>query len=144
MTTLMAKMAELAEEGIGQPVASRARELLAKMILPKRVTGEIIGKYVRKAIRVGAWRYLKQESRALLIIARRWRLIKSPTLKSILYKIFLEIELYTLRGKALFYGIILAMKNTIYKLQEALKDYSKLLTIGIFYLNNPLMYRIYG
>ncbi|RLG79468.1 MAG: hypothetical protein DRO13_06010 [Thermoprotei archaeon] len=71
-------------------------------------------------------------------------MIKSPTLKSILYKIFLEIELYTLRGKALFYGIILAMKNTIYKLQEVLKDYSKLLTLGIFYLNNPPMYRIYG
>ncbi len=140
----MAKMAELAEKGLEQPVASRARELLAKMILPKRVTGEVIGKYVRKAIRVGAWKYLKQESRALLILTRRWRLIKSPTLKSILYRLFLEIELYTLRGKALFYGIILAMKNTIYKLQEVLKDYSKLLTLGIFYLNNPITYRIYG
>ena len=56
MTALMARMAELAEKGLEQPVASRARELLAKMILPKRVTGEVIGKYVRKALRVGPWK----------------------------------------------------------------------------------------
>ena len=44
----------------------------------------------------------------------------------------------------MFYGIILAMKSTVYKLHELLKDVARLLTIGIFYLNSPPMYRVYG
>ena len=144
MTTLMAGLAELAGEGPGQHVVLKAKELLTKILLPRKVTGSVVNRYVRKALRTGAWRSLKQENRAILIVARKWGVIKSATLKSILYRIFLEIELYTIRGKALFYGIILTMKSTIYKLHETLRDIQKLLTIGILYLNNPPMYRIYG
>jgi len=144
MSTLMAGLAELAGEGPGQHVVLKAKELLTKILLPKKVTGNIVDRYVKKALRIGAWRDLKQENRAILIVARKWGVIKSATLKSILYRIFLEIELHTIRGKALFYGIILTMKSTIYKLHEALRDAQKLLTIGILYLNNPPIYRIYG
>lgn len=144
MTTLMAGLAELAGEGPGQHVVLKAKELLTKILLPKKVTGNVVDRYVRKALRIGAWRDLKQENRAILIVARKWGVIKSAILKSILYRIFLEIELHTIRGKALFYGIILTMKSTIYKLHEALRDVQKLLTIGILYLNNPPIYRIYG
>jgi len=144
MTTLMAGLAELAGEGPGQHVVLKAKELLTKILLPKKVTGNIVDRYVKKALRTGAWRSLKQENRAILIVARKWGVIKSPILKSILYRIFLEIELHTIRGKALFYGIILTIKGTIYRLHELLKDLSKLLALGLFYLNNPPMYRIYG
>jgi len=141
---LMARLAELFEKELEQSVVYKAKEILAKMIIPKKVTGEVVSRHIRKAIRIGAWRYLQQESRVLLIVARRWRMIKSPILRSVLYRIFLEIELFTFRGKALFYEIIISMKNSLYKLYELVKAYSKLLTIGILYLNNPPMYIVYG
>ncbi|MDK6027914.1 hypothetical protein QPL79_00845 [Ignisphaera sp. 4213-co] len=87
---------------------------------------------------------LKPESRALLLALRRWGVVKSSTLKSILLNIFLEIELCTVRGKALFYGIILTMKNCVEKAINIVRDFGKILYTGISYLNNPPMYRIYG
>jgi len=124
-----------------QPIVFRAKELLGRMLLPRVVSGEVVSRYVRKAFRVGVWRFLNQESRAILLITRRWGIIRSPMLKSILYRLFLEIELCTLRGRALFYGILLALKSSVYKLHEVLNDYQRLLALGIFYLNSPPMYR---
>jgi len=114
--------------------------LLAKLLLPGEVSGKIVDKYIRKALRTNSWRTLKPENRALLLALRKWRSIKSPTLKSILYRVFLEIELHTLRGKALLYGIIPAMKNYMHRLEEILRDTAKLLVIGISYLSNPPIY----
>jgi len=127
-----------------ESIEAKAEELLAKLLLPKEVSGKTIDEYIRKALRTNSWRTLKPENRALLLALRKWRSIKSSTLKSILYRIFLNIELHTLKGKALFYGIILAMKNHVYRLSEVLIDTAKLLTIGISYINNPPIYRIYG
>ena len=141
---LEAGLADLMEEGLGQQITCRAKELLAQIILPKKITSQVIEKYIRKAFRVHAWPQLKRMEKALLILTRRLSMIRSPILKSILHKIFLEIELHTIRGKALFYGIIISMKNTMHKLHELLKNTSRLLTIGLFYLNNPMHYRIYG
>jgi len=144
MSLLIARLAEVGMETIGGSIADRAKDLLAKLLLPREISGKIIDRYIRKALRTNSWRALKPENRALLLALRRWRSIKSPTLKSILYRVFLEIELHTLRGKALFYGIILAMKNYIHRLEEILRDMAKLLAIGISYLNNPPIYRVYG
>jgi len=127
-------------ETSGGSAATRAKELLTRLLLPGEVSGKIVDMYIRKALRTNSWRTLKPENRALLLALRRWRSIKSPTLKSILYRIFLEIELHTLRGKALFYGIILAMKNHMHRLEEILRNASKLLAIGMSYLNNSLMH----
>jgi len=144
MSLLIARLAEVGVETIGGSIASRARELLARLLLPREISGEIVDRYIRKALRTNSWRILRPENRALLLALRKWGFIKSPTLKSILYRIFLEIELYTLKGKALFYGIIIAMKNYMHRLEEILRDVAKLLAIGISYLNNPPMYRVYG
>ena len=141
MNVLMAGSIKLVREEHGQLIVSKVRKLLARMLLPKVVSGEVVSRYVRKAFRVGVWRFLSQECKAILLITRRWGIIKSPTLKSILYRLFLEIELCTLRGRALFYGILLALKSSVYRLHEVLNDYQRLLALGIFYLNSPPMYR---
>lgn len=141
LSILASGLAELAGEEPGQIVVCEAENLLAKMILPKRITGNVVIKYVRKAIQVRAWYRLRRIDKLILLLTRRLPLIKSPVLRSILYKIFLQIELCTVRGKALFYGIIIAMKNM---LDNILNNASRLLTIGLFYLNNPTIYRIYG
>ena len=144
MTVLEADLAELAGEGLGQQITEKAKELLAQIILPKEITRQTIEKYIRKAIQIHAWHHLKRLDKAILILTRKLPKIKSPTLKTVLRKILLQIELHTIRGKALFYGIIISMHSTMHKLQELLRNVSRLLTIGLFYLNNPLIYRIYG
>ncbi|MGC8983279.1 MAG: hypothetical protein ACP5KA_05995 [Desulfurococcaceae archaeon] len=145
MSVLVASLVERAGEGLSSGLALRAREFVAELLVPKTVTGAVVEKYVRKAIRTGAWRVLKQESRALLLALRRWKsALKSPVLLSILREIFVEVELYTLRGRALFYGFVVAVKSHFEKLAEILRDVPRLLTLGIFYLNSPLHYRIYG
>jgi len=81
---------------------------------------QTIEKYIRKAMQTRTWYCLERIQRAILILTRRLPLIKSPVLKSILYRIFLEIEMFTTRGKALFYGIIISMHNTLDRLHELL------------------------
>ena len=134
----------LVDDGAGQQAAPEVLKLLSGIILPREVSGVVVSRYVRKAVRVGVWRKLRDECRALLIAAKSWGVIKSPTLRSILHKIFLEIELHTLKGKALFYGVIIFMRDHAQELKEALRNVQKLLVVGISYLNNPPIYRVYG
>jgi len=142
--SLIAQVAEVDMETIGGSIAEadKVRKLLAELLLPIEISGKIVNRYIRRALRTNSWRALKPENRALLLALRRWRSIKSPMLKSILYRVFLEIELHTRRGKALFYGIILAMKSYMHRLEKILKDTAKLLSVGISYLNNPPICRI--
>ena len=144
MAVVAAGLAELAEKGLSEQVVEKAKEMLARIILPETVTRRVIEKYMRKAMQAHAWYSLNRVDRAILVLSRRLPRVKSPVLKSILHKIFLKIELCTIRGKALFYGIIVSMQNVLNRLHELLMDIPKLLTIGLFYLNNPLIYRIYG
>ena len=108
------------------------------------MTRQVIEKYIRKAFQIRAWHHLTRLDKSILILTRKLPRIKSPVLKTVLKKILLKIELHTIRGKAILYGIIISMHKTINKLQELLKNISLLLTIGLFYLNNPTIYRIYG
>ncbi|ADI31985.1 hypothetical protein [Staphylothermus hellenicus] len=144
MTVIVAGLAEKLGEGLGQQIIGKAESIVAEIILPKKITSNIIGKYIRKAIQNHTWYNLPRESRILLILTRRLPIIKSPILKNILRKIFLKIELATTRGKAIFYGAIIAMKNGIQSLKNLIHNAKRLLTLGIFYLNNPTHYRIYG
>lgn len=142
MTIIATAFNVLIEKGLEKSVESKAREFLKKILLPNVITREVVEKYFRKALRLGVWKTLKPESRALILVLRKFpHPIKSPSLKSILHNLFLEIELFTFRGKALFYGFVIAIKNC---LQRILENVSSLLALGISYLNNPPMYRIYG
>lgn len=115
-----------------------AIKYVSKLLLPKVINGRIVLSYIRKGIRVGVWRFLSPESRALLKILTRWRSIRSRTLRNIVAKIFLQIELSTLRGKALLYGAILAIRSN---LRGLLNSTTSLLYLGISYLSNPPIFK---
>ena len=149
MTTLLAGLATLAGEGPGHQALEAAKQLVADLLVPRRVSGPTVDKYFRKAIRTGAHRNLPKEAMALLYILRRWqRRIISTQLLTVLRNIFLQIELHTTRGQALLYGTLLAMKNPLHQitglLENAAKHIAQLIYLGLSYLNNPPIYRIYG
>ncbi|AFK50622.1 hypothetical protein TCELL_0197 [Thermogladius calderae 1633] len=144
MTLVAEGLLKRAVEGLSREVEYRAREVVARVLLPERVDGSVVEKYFRKALRHGAWRRLPAHSRGLLLALRRWGVVKSPTLRAVLREVFLEIELYTLRGRALFYGAIVALAEGWGRLGELVSKASRLLTLGIFYLNLPTVYRFYG
>jgi len=93
---------------------------------------------------------LKPEARALILALRKWKnKINSPTLKTILEEIYVEIELNTLKGKALLYGVTIALRDGILQYlnttQETINSLlKKLICIGISYLSNPPLYRHLG
>ena len=104
-------------------------------LIPKEVTKKTIIKYVTKARRVKAWHKLPKELRALLLTASKTlSKVKSQTLKQILQKAFMNIELQTLKGKALLIGYTI-------KITQKLKNLNPLY-LGITYLNNPPQYRV--
>gem|GEM_PF-499104 len=124
---------------------SFVRKILEKIILPDDFDKDLVEYYIKRSVRNGSWRMLRPESRALLLVVRFWRgLLKSVVLKNVLRKIFIEIELLTLRGKALFYGILLLLKKSINIIYDYIKDPERILIIGLSYLNNPPLYRVYG
>ncbi len=127
--------------GLMSEASWRAKELIKKALLPQEIDGAVIRKYVRKALRVGAWRTLKPERKALLKATLKWGKVRSETLKNILKETLLHIELHTLKGKALYYGVLITIKNAVKKVKTNL---TQLLITGISYLNNPPLYRIYG
>ena len=141
MTIIASAWCELVEKGVSEDAVILAKSTVAELLLPGKVTRETINYYVRKALRSGAWRRLRQESRALILASRFLPVVKSPVLGSILRGVFLEIELFTLRGKAVFYGVLVALRQG---LLEALKNLERLITLGVGYLNLPVMWKIFG
>ncbi len=119
------------------------RDVLAKHLVPEAIDGEVVVKYVRKAVRLGVWRGLAPETRALLLVCRRLRRpARSPTLRGILSRIILEIELAGLRGKALLLGALEFLKRGLGSLRDLLSNAEKVLCLGISRLNDPPILRI--
>jgi len=88
---------------------------------------------------------LRAEQKALILALRLWGERLGPGgLLEIVRGIFLEIELSTLRGKALLYGIAIAIKRGSEALKNLFKNIGYILATGIMYLNNPPMFRVYG
>jgi len=115
--------------------------LVVEHLLPGEINRDVVEHYVRKALRSNAWTRLKRESRALLLATRSLKAIKSRVLRGILEEIFLEIELSTLRGRAVFYGVLLALRQGLIHI---LGDIKRIITLGVGYLNLPLPWRILG
>jgi len=141
MTFLAAGLEKIVSEGLGQQIIEKAKSIVAEILLPKEITGKIIQNYIRKAMRTGKWRTLAKEAKALLLVAKRLPQIKSLTLKDLLFKIFLEIELKTFQGQAYFHGALIALISPIHRINELLYRPKKLLILGIFQLNTPPLYR---
>jgi len=141
VTIIVNAWRELVERGVSEDSVVLARSIVSKFLISRVVDRGVIEYYVRKALRSGVWFKLKQESRALILASRFLSVIKSPVLNGILRELFLEIELCTLRGKAVFYGVLVALRQG---LLEALGDLKRLVTLGVGYLNLPVMWRILG
>lgn len=140
------RLAEMSSKSLGDRLVEHVKSLMTKVVAPSfNSAGGTVKAYIRKAVRTGAWRSLKPESRALLLALRNWRRsVKSLVLQSILSRIFVEIELHATRGKAIFYGILEAMRGAREVLSDLSGNLSKIVAMGIQYMNLPLLYRIHG
>jgi hypothetical protein len=128
-----------------EPVTSpEVVRVVEGLVLPEVVTGDLVSRFVRRAVRLGIWRRLRPESRALLLVARRFAVLRSPVVTSAVRRLLLEIEVHTLRGRAILYGVLIALRDPFLRLAGAARDVTKLLAIGISYLSNPPIYRVYG
>lgn len=142
--SLLASFANTYESSI--KFVEDASRFLAKVLIPQPLSPQVLSKYVRKAFRSGAWRVLSPEEKALLIfLSKYWRKeVRSETLTEVLRKVLMKIELTTLKGKAILYGLVEYVRMGFGSLTDAIKNITKLLCLGISYLNNPPMYRVYG
>lgn len=140
------ELASLSARGVDEKLLLEIKRQLVRLYTKDSdITGGVVDRYIRKAIRNGAWRALSYKSRALLLALRSWRSnIRSRVLREILAWIFLEIDLYTIRGKAILYGYIVALNKARDILSDILANISKLIILGIMYLNLPLLHRVYG
>jgi hypothetical protein len=137
-------LASAATSSANLNVGPEVLEVLNRVALPERITGEVVSRYVRRAVRLGIWRRLRPESRALLLVARGFAVLRSPVVTSIVRRLLLEVEVHTLRGRALLYGVLIALRDPFLRLAGVLRDATKLLVLGISYLNNPPLLRFYG
>jgi hypothetical protein len=137
-------LASAATSSANLNVGPEVLEVLNRVALPERITGEVVSRYVRRAVRLGIWRRLRPESRALLLVARGFAVLRSPVVTSIVRRLLLEVEVHTLRGRALLYGVLIALRDPFLRLAGVLRDATRLLVLGISYLNNPPLLRFYG
>ena len=119
-----------------------ARKLISRILIPTHLTSQVLRKYIRKAIQNKSWYRLSQLQRALLYAASKTvNRVRSPTLHRLLEEILVEIELAGTKAQALYYGVILLLKQSPNILQTLLTKtkqlLGKLLYLGISYLNNP-------
>lgn len=130
-------------------LASHAKRALASLVLPKKYSPHVVERMFRRAVAHRVWFKLRLEVRALILALKRWnREVRSRVLRGILDEVYLEIEMATTRGRALFYGAVIALKNgfldALKMVSVARDSIQKLLYLGISYLNSPPIYRIYG
>jgi len=115
---------------------------LERVLLPRVIGGNVVKYCVWKAVRVRFWRSLIPGPRALLRAASVWRsVVRSRVLDGILGEIFLLVGLETLRGRALLYGALVALRSG---LQDLLDSVEGLLCLGVSYLTNSLVFRFLG
>jgi len=140
MSIVMRLLAER-KRGVSGEILEEAFRRLREAVDPGIIDKAIIERYIRKAVRTGAWRSLSYESRSLLLASRFLPRVRSPVLKNIILDIMASIELYTIRGKAVFYGALVALKQG---LASVLSNLRRIITLGIAYLNLPDLWRILG
>ncbi len=130
----------LVKTTISQSTASQAKEILRKILFPQPLQVETIVKYMRKAFRLGIWHRLKPEQKALLrAVTKTLKIIKNPTLHTLITQILVEIELATIRGKALLLGVVYVLKEKTQILTQIIRNLSTLLVYGLQILNHPMM-----
>jgi hypothetical protein len=116
-----------------------------------QITPSLVSAAYKRSLRYGAYWRLRPEERAILLLARRLRAIKSPTLReailTILEKVWPSkatmIKAYEEGLRLLAKKIQLALAIGATHLAETLKKASleTIKTLGIQYINTPLFYR---
>ena len=114
-----------------------------ELIAPKEITHETLEKTFRKALRLRIWKKLNPLKRALLYVAKKTitTQVRNPTLKQILTQIIIEIDKHTFKGKALYYGLIIALNRMKILGTKILRNLTALLYLGISYLNESPIYQ---
>jgi hypothetical protein len=117
-------------------------EYLSKLFPIMRINLDLINRIFRKALRLGAWTMLKASERAMLMALRRYLasggVIVSRNVIEIVKRIYAEIEIHSLRGRAILVGIITCLRRNIDPLSRGEEE---LLVEGLQYINRPVPYR---
>jgi len=116
-----------------------------------QITPSLVSAAYKRSLRYGAFWRLRPEERAILLLARRLRAIKSPTLRETILRILEKvwpskatmIKAYEEGLKLLVKKIQLALSIGATHIAEALKKagLETFKTLGIQYINTPLFYR---
>jgi len=116
-----------------------------------QISPQLVSAAYKRSLRYGAYWRLRPEERAILLLARRLKAIKSPTLREAILRILEKvwpskatmIKAYEEGLKLLAKKIQLALAIGATHVAEALKKASleTIKTLGIQYLNTPLFYR---
>lgn len=115
------------------------------------MTPKLVSDAYKRALRFGAFWRLRPEERAVLVLARRLRAIRSPVLRQVILKILEKvwpskatmIKAYEEGFRLLARKIQLALKIGALHVAQTLMRASPLLVrqLGYSYLNTPPLYR---
>jgi tRNA A37 threonylcarbamoyladenosine synthetase subunit TsaC/SUA5/YrdC len=116
-----------------------------------QISPQLVSAAYKRALRYGAYWRLRPEERAILLLARRLRAIKSPALREAILKILEKvwpseatmIKAYEEGLKILARKIQLALAIGAIQVAEALRraTHGIVLALGYSYQNTPLFYR---
>jgi len=116
-----------------------------------QISPQLVSAAYKRSLRFGTFWRLRPEERAILLLARRLRAIKSPALREAILRILEKvwpskatmIKAYEEGLKLLAKKIQLALAIGATHLAETLKKASleTIKTLGIQYINTPLFYR---
>ncbi len=114
-----------------------------EFVMPKVISKDLIASYIRKALRNKVWFLLSPYQRALLkaITLSSIKVVKGKALRELITEILVFIERHTLRGRALWYGLLIALSRYRQVLQDWLLKAESILYLGISYLSNPPIFR---
>jgi hypothetical protein len=91
-------------------------------------------------MRLGAWARLdpfeKSMVWALRSFLKRGGTVISREIYKIVAKIYAEVEIYSLRGRAILFGILIRMKSG-----RELGNIEELMIEGLQFINRPITYR---
>jgi len=135
---LAANLSSSLSRGVPQEVIRR----LAELLIPRDISYSLVDGYVRRAARRGLLHRIPPHRRAFLIALRAWLSkgykLRSKVVLELARVTLAEIEIMTLRGRALAMGILVAIKRG---LSKALTKIEELLVIGLQHINTPTIYR---
>jgi hypothetical protein len=114
---------------------------LLRVMRIERIDLVFIEKLARKAMRLGVWARLNPFERSIIYVLRgflkKGYKVVSRELHMIIAKIYAEVEMYSLRGRAVLIGIMVRVRSG-----RDLGTIEELLVEGLQFMNRPIPYRV--